>query len=216
MATEKKAAVNAIVGLRKDDSSADVQAILFPLELPSWQPEEAREQWLMENDYENNGCEQTDHGYKYQQTPESEFKKDSLHSVPFGDPGFPDFDAEKNGTNDDEPNINGDRKRVVFRMSPSLYEQLRQYADDEDLSTNQLVTRALQKFLNDRNGGKPGTAQTKMQEIRDLKEARDLLDPEKPENKGLIEQLEENVRQCIEEMAGVKKPAQKKKWWEDD
>ncbi len=50
MPNKRKPDVTAIVGSRNDDSGTDVQAVVFPL-TDEWESQDAREQWLSDNDY---------------------------------------------------------------------------------------------------------------------------------------------------------------------
>src|SRR5207249_9812323 len=130
--------VQALIGKLKNGSGWDVQAILFNKK--EWSNAEEREKGMVENDYKSGRYDltETENDYRYDQMDMSLFKFLNVVPAPAPRESLPPDEDELDLTENYTEDENGsERRRVSFRMSPSLHRKLKEFASSKDLSTNQ-------------------------------------------------------------------------------
>ncbi len=208
--------VQGIQGKLLETGESAIHMVIFSK--AEWPDSEGRIGWLKARGFRTSPAEEAAGEIFYTQRAEEEFDYDSLggnrvtlsKDEPIGEPKSEEDDKEG-------------QRRVIFRMSPALHERLKQFADDEDLSTNQAACRALEKFLSAQGSsstGNPSSREGQIAELRDLREIRALLDPKK--DKDAIEKVDTAIRELARKLAGIedvkpseKKPSEKKAKWFD-
>ncbi len=207
--------VKAREGKVRGSTQRDVQSVIFPLSL--WPDEQERIDWLERHDFAGDLPEENEGEIRYEQVEEEHFELQSMTTVFLqGDPSKSLTAAEADAAETEE-----NKRRVIFRMSPALHDRLKQFADHEDLSTNQAACRALEKFLSGQSSSgatnNPNSREGRMAELRGLRELRSILDPKK--DKDAITKVDGMIRDLARKLAGIEdatppEPSKRKNYME--